>query len=149
MDPLRDQHTAAIAGEAAAARLVIVALRPPEPDDGRAADEIAQRAGRDPFGKPHARRAEPVLQHDAERHAGVPAGGDDLLGARRRDLDRLLEQHMLARRGAALRDLQMRVRGAEHQNGRNGRIGQHRLQTVRQREGKRSANEARRSALGL
>ena len=113
MDALRDQHAAAVAREGAASRLVVIALRPPQPDDRRTADDGAELAGAQDLGEPHARRAEAMLEHDAEGDARVAARPDELLGLLGRGLDRLFEQHMLAGRGASAGDVEMGVRRRE------------------------------------
>jgi hypothetical protein len=74
-----------------------------------------------------------VLQHHAELH--VPAGLHELFGARGGNLERLLEQDMLARGGAARDKLQMRVRRREEEHGIDGAVLQDRVELVALREG--------------
>jgi len=77
-------------------------------------------------------RAEAVLQDDSQRL--VLARGDQSFGACQRDLQRLLEQDVLAGRGAALDQLEMRVRRREDEHDVDRAIVEDRLQPIGERE---------------
>jgi hypothetical protein len=77
---------------------------------------------------------EVVLQHDAERHPGDPASGDQLLRPRGGDLHRLLQQHMLARAGATSGDVEMGVGRRQHHYGVDRAIIEDALQAIGRRE---------------
>ena len=80
VDALRDQYAAAVAGEAAAAGFVVIALGPPQADDGRAADDAAELARGEDRGGASAGGAEAVLQDHAHLHTGRPAALDQFDG---------------------------------------------------------------------
>ena len=79
-----------------------------------------------------------MLQHHAELDPRAPAGGDHLLGTRRGDLQRLLQQHVFARRCAALHQVQMRVRRRKHRYRIDRRVLEDGLQPVALRKRKLS-----------
>ena len=66
MDCLADEDTAAVARIAAAARLVIIGLRPPPGDIDLDRHKLTKLTGNSP--KIGRGRPGPVLKHDAERH---------------------------------------------------------------------------------
>ena len=101
VDPLGQEHAAAVAGQAAAAGLVVIGLRPPQPDDRRAAGDVAEIAGGQHLGERLGGRAKPVLQDDAERHPGRPRRPRPSAWRARWDLQRLFQEHVLAGRRAA------------------------------------------------
>ncbi len=136
VNALREQHTTTVSLEGTPPRLVVVVLGPPEPDGGRTPDDLAEFAVCQNLGEPYGGGPEPVLQHDAELDAGLATGGDRRLGPLRRDLHRLFEQHMLARCGAALGQLRMRVGRRDDQHRVHGPVVKDRFQPVRQRKRK-------------
>ncbi len=136
MDPLRDQHPAAVAGERAAARLVVVALWSPQADHGGTSDDAAEIARGEDFRQFAACRAEAVLQDDAERHAGGAAAVDEFDCARGADVERLFHQHVLARRGALQRDVAMGVGRREDGDRIDRVVRENGVEAVAQRKGK-------------
>ena len=71
--------------------------------------------------------SEPVLQHDAERDASGVRRLDQRLRPFERDLQRLFQKHVLAGRGCALRQLQMRVRRRQHHHRVDAAVGEDRI----------------------
>ena len=107
---MRDQHAAAVARLGAAAGLVVIGLRAPVRNDGRAADDLSEIAAFEDFAQLQARRTEAMLQHHAESHAGVATGFHHLLGAGGRNFQRLFQQHVLAGFGGGENEIAMRIR---------------------------------------
>ncbi len=117
MDGLGDEHAAAVARHGAAPRLVVIGLRPPPGHgagggaDGAEGTLVYQRL------QPERRRAEAVLQRHAERQPDATHAGDDGLGAVEADVQRLLEQHVLAPLRRRLDQFEMGVRRGEDPHG--------------------------------
>ena len=122
MDRLGDQHAAAVARLHAAARLVVVGLRPPPRHHHRRRLDVAEAAFAQHFPQAQAAGTEAVLQADAETAVGATARRDQLLAALDRDLQRLLAQHMLAGGERRLGDRQMRVGRRQHHHRIDRRI---------------------------
>jgi hypothetical protein len=96
------------------------------------------------------RRPEAVLQYHAQLH--VSAGPHQLLGARGGNLERLLEQDVLAGRGAARHELQMRIRRREQENGIDRAVLQDGVELAALREGKalgEASSSFRRRTIGI
>ena len=130
MDRLGDQDAAAIAGERAAARLVIVALRPPPGH----VELHGGDASKGTFGQKSAQgfRAltEAVLEDDTGGDTGALGRSNDRLGPSQASLERLLHQDVLARSGDPLDQLEPRIgRGQQHDRVDVRRV-QHRLEAV-------------------
>ena len=115
VDGLADEDAAPVAGIGPAAGLVVVALlTPPGNRDGGGRKGPERPAG-EPLAEPLRDRPEPVLEDDAEGHPCPLRGRDDFLRRRRRPLDRLLHEDVLAGGGEATHELGAGVgRGEEH-----------------------------------
>ena len=118
MDGLRHQHAATVAGQAAAARFVAIALRSPPPHRHIGTEQAAKFATRYSCGKGAGSAAQPVLQHHAEQYATAFAD-IDISVARVRLISRFLNQHVFAGTGKLPDDVQMRVGQCQHQSDLN------------------------------
>ena len=122
MDRLRDQHAAAVARPNAAARIVVVGLRPPPWYHHRCGLDRAERTLRQYLVQATAAGSEADLQADAEAAVRTAPGGDQLFAPFNRHLQRLLAQHMLPGGERGFRDRQVCVRGCEHQDSIDRRV---------------------------
>lgn len=132
MDSLREQHAAAIPCFRAASGLVVVGLRAPVRDRRGCRHELAQLPGGHELMQLLRRRAEAMLQDDSQRD--VARRLDQALAARQGDLERFLEQDVLACLRAALDELEMRVRRREDQDRIDRAVVDDGLQLLRQRK---------------
>ena len=114
MDRLGDQHTAAVARLNAAARLVVVRLRPPPRHEHRRRLDIPEHPGSQRLMQTLTARTEAMLEADAEAAIGATPRRDQLFAAFDRNLQRLLAQHVLAGGKRRFGDRQMRVRRRQH-----------------------------------
>jgi len=137
MDRLGEENAAAVAREAAASRLVVVALGPPPLHPAIAGDQGAQGACRDELGKPAARLAEAKLQHDAEPPAVTQRQPHQPIRIPRRQSHGLLDQQMFARGQRPPRQLDMCRRRGQQQQGFDTFIAQHAVDIGRGGKGKR------------
>src|SRR5688500_4742521 len=96
MDCLGEQHAARIALEHAAAGLGEVFERAPPADRRRHRDEVAKRIAAELFAQRDRSRTETMLEHDPERAAARLDVVHEPTGACVIDVDRLLEQDVLA-----------------------------------------------------
>ncbi len=110
MDALCEKHPAAVARLRAAAGLVVVALRTPEPYPGRGTENCPERIRRQKLAQLDGGRAEAVLKHDAERHARGAAQAHELQASLDRNLQRFLKQDVLAGFRGAANEIEMRIR---------------------------------------
>ncbi len=122
VDRLAQQHAAAVAGERAAAGLVIVGLRPPPGDDGVDEGRIAERLVAHQAGQRFGALAEAVLEDDAEQDTGPLADPDEALARLGRPLDRLFHEDVLAAGRQPLDDLDPRIRRRQQQHGIDGGV---------------------------
>ena len=149
VDRLSEQDAAAVAGHRAAPGLVVVALRPPPGHrHGRGLDG-AERTARKELAQAKARRPEAMLQRHAEPPTGPAPGLDQALAARDGELQRLLDEHVLAGREAALGDIEMGCGRGQDQHRVHSGIGDRRLDVGRGREGKAPGEVSARSRLRL
>src|SRR3954462_13076045 len=109
MDALGEQHAAAVTRAGAAPRLVVVALRPPVRNGRGRRNERAELWQQ--FPQFLRARPEAMLEDDAKLDSRSRLY--ESFRFFERDLERLLQQHMLARGGAALDQLEVRVRWRE------------------------------------
>ena len=130
VDRLGEQDAAAVARLGAAARLVVVALRPPVVEPGRGADDLAEPAFADQFGQRDADRAEAVLQHDAELYAAALGHIHEFLGPFEADLQRLFQQDMFAGFRSSPDEIEMGVGRREQQHRADRRVGKDRFGAV-------------------
>jgi hypothetical protein len=141
MDALGEQYATAVARQRAAAGLVIIALRTPEPDCGGCGYKAAELLFSQQGPQRLAGRAESMLQDDTQRHAGGATEFHQLnrpLGA---DLQRLLQEDVLAGHGGLPDQVEMRVGRGQDQHGANALVGKHDIQAVGQRK-RESLSEA-------
>ncbi len=130
VDRLGEQHAAAVARLGATTGLVVVGLRPPPAHRYRGRRDRAERAVADQRFEAQRVGPKPMLQHQAERDPAAFRGLDQARGALDRDLDRLLEQHVLAGRRRALDQLEVRGRRAEDEQRLDGLVGEQRIERI-------------------
>ena len=75
-----------------------------------------------------------MLQHHAERDAGLARGFDKLDGALGRNLERLFQKDVLARRRALAHQIEMRVRRRENLDAIDRLVGEDRVEAAGERK---------------
>ena len=136
VNALRDQHAAAVARFGAAALDIVVALRAPQPDHGRAVDDPAELARAQHLASfiPAGRKR--CCSITASVTPACAAGLDQLDRAFARDLERLFQQDVLAGRRAFLDQIEMRVRRGEDLDAIDALVGEDRVETAGERKRK-------------
>ena len=128
VDRLCDEDAAAVAGVGAAARRVVVGLRPPpgEPTCTAARAPSCARGG--DGGKGAGGAAHPVLEDDPEGDAGVVAEIHELGRGGGTALERLLGKDMLSGAGRGLDDRPAGVGRGQEEDRLHAGVGEHRLE---------------------
>ena len=143
-----EQHAAAVPGEGAASRLVVVGLRPPPGHVQESRLDGAEFAAVERRLEAQARRPEAVLKDDAERLPGAAGRFDEARAALARQFQRLLDEHMLAGFEAARGDIQMAAWRRQDDRRLDRRIGEDNFEVGRdwkgelRREGRRALRRA-------
>ena len=154
VDGLGEQHAAAVARFGAAPGLRKILGRTPPADRGGRGYQSAHRAALDE--RPQFARggAEAMLQHDRENELRPAHRRDGPLGPLDRDLDGLLQKHVLAGRRAALDEVEVGGRRGQHDHRVDALVAKHLVEIGGQRQVRidlaefRAPRRARRMARG-
>jgi hypothetical protein len=120
----------AVAGQCAAAGLLVIALRPPPRGGELHRRELAEAARREELTQPLRGIAEAVLEDDAQRDVRGLAQIHDALGGGGGPLDRLFGQDVLAGSGQKPDQRLARVGRGQDEGGVETRMTEQRVQIV-------------------